>query len=281
MNKIPIKMIVLDLDGTLLNDNKVITERNKQALAKLKKQGVKIVFASGRTNFMMSLFQEPYVVCDYHLSFNGGMAEDLFTNEVMYQVTIEQAVTKEIWQYLADNLSAYTAYSQEMMYFYDQTKSIVRNKLSEYINLAASEQVNISPTFTELSYGEIESKPNVDILKFVAYEEEPGRIAQFREFLTEYQQVKAEATGYGITGIFDRHVSKGAAVVKLRNLLKIEKDEVCVIGDYDNDISMFNEAGLKVAMVNGTECLKAHADYVCPDNNHDGIAHFIEEYLID
>ncbi|MGB4610860.1 MAG: HAD family hydrolase [Saccharofermentanales bacterium] len=280
MKRIPIKMLVLDLDGTLLNDNKIITERNKQALAALKNQGVIIVFASGRTNFMMSFFQEPYVVCDYHLSFNGSMAEDLSENKVLYQVTIDQTVTKEIWQFLADYANAYTAYSRKMMYFYDQTQKMIRNKLSEYLDLAASEQVYLAPAFTELNYGEIASESDLRILKFVAYEDDPDRIARIKHYLAQYPQIKTEATGYGITGIFAGHVSKGTAVGKLRDLLNFSKEDVCVIGDYDNDLSMFNEAGIKVAMANAAQGLKAHADYICPDNNHDGVACFIEDYLI-
>ena len=98
MNKISLKMVVIDLDGTLLNDNKIISSRNKKALKALQEMGVIVVFASGRTNFMMSLYKYPYVVCDYHISFNGGMIEELKTRNNIKKVAINPETSMEVWK---------------------------------------------------------------------------------------------------------------------------------------------------------------------------------------
>ncbi|NLN52589.1 MAG: Cof-type HAD-IIB family hydrolase [Clostridiaceae bacterium] len=278
--KLPIKMLVLDLDGTLLDDNKVISERSKRALSQLKEKGVCIVFASGRTNFMMELYREPYVVCDYHISFNGAMTEDLAKREILDHVSLDSESCGFIWDFLAEKAAAYTAYSENMMFYKEQNNKLISKKMDKYVSLAASENIIINPARTELNSGETVKGGDNQILKFVAYEEDPLWINQFETFLGELDQVRSEATGYGLTGVFDVNVSKERAIRKLCDRLEISDTEVCAIGDYDNDLNMFNVSGVKVAMRNATKDLKKHADYICPTNNEDGVACFIEEYII-
>jgi Cof subfamily protein (haloacid dehalogenase superfamily) len=278
--KLPIKMLVLDLDGTLLNDNKVISMRNKLALNQLKEKGIYIVFASGRANSMMRLYQEPYVACDYHISFNGAMTEDLLKKEILDLVLLDNESSEIIWNFLAKKAATYTAYSENMMFYKEQSNQLISKKMINYISLAASENIILNPACTKLSSGEIVAPENNQILKFVVYEEDPLWINQFETFLGELDQVRSEATGYGLTGVFDVNVSKERAIRKLCDRLEISDTEVCAIGDYDNDLNMFNVSGVKVAMRNATKDLKKHADYICPTNNEDGVACFIEEYII-
>lgn len=278
--KLPIKMLVLDLDGTLLDDNKVISVRNKRALSQLREKGVYIVFASGRTNFMMELYQEPYVVCDYHISFNGAMTEDLAKREILDLVAIDSDLSVNIWNFLANQAATYTAYSEKLMFYKEQKNKLISKKMDKYVSLAASENIIINPARTELKLGETVKGGDNQILKFVAYEEDPAWINQFEMFISKFDQVRTEATGYGLTGVFNVNVSKERAIRKLCDRLEVSDTEVCAIGDYDNDLNMFNVSGVKVAMGNATKDLKKHADYICPTNNEDGVACFIEEYII-
>lgn len=70
-------LIVCDLDGTLLNDNNQISAYTRGVFKRVQERGMKICLASGRANQMMTLFQEPYLPCDYQIAFNGGTAEDI------------------------------------------------------------------------------------------------------------------------------------------------------------------------------------------------------------
>ena len=279
MNKISLKMVVIDLDGTLLNDNKIISSRNKKALKALQEMGVIVVFASGRTNFMMSLYKYPYVVCDYHISFNGGMIEELKTGNIIKKVAINPETSMEVWKYLSAKAKTYTCYTEKMMYFTDESKSKIRKKINNYTALAKQEKINLLPNMNELERREIPHKAEQNVLKFVAYEEDLGWITDFEDFTNAFLDLRIEATGYGLTGVFDQNVSKESAIRTLCEKLNISTTEVAAFGDYDNDLNMFNVAGIKVAMQNATQELKNYADYICPNNNNDGIAQFIEEYV--
>ena len=274
-----VKLIILDLDGTLLNDQKIITERNKKALEKLHENNVKIAFASGRTNFMMKFYQAPYVKCDYHLAFNGAMIQNLKTGEMLEQITVSDQSARKVWQYLADNADTYTCYSKDCMYFYDMTKNTVKNKYKKYTDIAKAENIILKQKVIKLDKYEIPQKID-PIFKFVTYEKNEKWLSNFRQYIETIPDLTMEATGYDVTGVFDQKVSKENAVLKIAKQLNINKSEICAFGDYDNDLSMFNAAGIKVAMQNATEALKAQADYICPNNNQDGVARFIEENLL-
>lgn len=280
MAELPVKMLVLDLDGTLLNDQKIISDRSKKALAKLHENGVVIVFASGRTNFMMSLYKEPYVVCDYHLSFNGGMIEELRTGEILYQVSIKPEIAKQVWQYLSIKSDIYTCYTKDTMFFSDISRKTILNRTQNYIDLANNEKIEMNPYIIELGKEEMPKNFPNNILKFVAYEKDQNWVASFKDFVEDLPNLRADSTGYGLTGVFNKSVSKEAAIRVLCKRLNIPTVAVAAFGDYENDLNMFNVAGIKVAMENATESLKKQADYICPDNNSDGVARFIEENLL-
>lgn len=275
-----IKLLVTDMDGTLLRDDKTISQRTKDALAKLQENGVIIVFASGRTNFMMKLYQEPYVACDYHISFNGAMIGNLKLQEDLQPVIIDQDIQEAVWNYLAEEASAYTAYTKDKMYYFEKNTNIVSRKIDDYVNLASQQGIKIDPDATILAEKQIDKDTDCHIIKFVAYEDDQQWLEEFLHFINQLHYVKSEATGYGVTGVFNEMVSKKDALVNLCRKLNISQEEVCAIGDYDNDLSMFEVAGLKVAMENASQSLKDKADIICPSNNDDGVGIFIEENLL-
>jgi hydroxymethylpyrimidine pyrophosphatase-like HAD family hydrolase len=80
--------------------------------------------------------------------------------------------------------------------------------------------------------------------------------------------------------IFDENASKGIAISKLAEHLGISKNEIACIGDGENDLTMFAQSGIKFAMGNAVEALKENADYILPDNNSDGVAFAIENYIL-
>ncbi len=275
-----IKMVVLDLDGTLLKDDKTVGIRTIDALQKLHERGILIVFASGRTNFMMKLYQQPYIPCDYHISFNGAMIEALQTQEEAHPLVIKREIQDRVWQYLADQASAYTAYTKEKMYYFEKNTDQITKKIENYLTLANRVGFQLATDIEVLAEQEIEKDPNCEIIKFVAYEKDQAWIDEFLRFLEQIPSVKSEATGYGVTGVFDVKVSKKDAIHDLCKKLGIKQNEVCAFGDYDNDLSMFDIAGLKVAVDNASPKLKEQADFICPENNADGVAVFIEEHLL-
>ncbi len=274
------KLLVIDLDGTLLRDDKSVSSYTANVLRKARKNGLVIAFASGRTDFMMSLYRDPYVPCDYHISFNGAAIRKIGSEVFLYKQGLEEEAEDKVWKYLAENASVYTAYTGDHMYFRDDLGKKILPRQKKYLDLAASQGMALTLKCTEYFPGDTRKGAEEPLLKFVAYEEDPVWVERFLAFVSTIEAVVTEATGYGMTGVFDRHVSKEKAIRNLQQQLGITQEETCAFGDFDNDISMFQAAGIRVAMQNASDAMKEIADTICLTNEEDGVADFIERFLL-
>lgn len=274
------KLLVIDLDGTLLRTDKSVSAYTVSVLRRAQETGVVIAFVSGRTDFMMALYTEPYLPCDYHISFNGAAVKRTGAADFIYSQGLEPEAEKLVWQYLADHMPVYTAYTGDHMYFRDDLGLTILPRQRKYLELAASQGAVLELDYTELFPGEIRKGGTEPLLKFVVYEDDPGQLERFQAFIESVEAVVTESTGYGLTGIFDRSVSKERAVRNLQRALGITQAETCAFGDFDNDLSMFQAAGIRVAVSNASDAVKEQADVVCLSNDEDGVAMFIENYLL-
>lgn len=119
-----------------------------------------------------------------------------------------------------------------------------------------------------------------DLIKIVIYEDDPVKDRKFEDYAQTIPSLCTESTGYGLTGVFNKGVSKSTALAWLGERLGIERFKICAFGDYDNDISLFEASGISVAVENATDLVKSYATYLTRSNNQDGVARFIETYLL-
>jgi len=130
--------------------------------------------------------------------------------------------------------------------------------------------------FCERSYSNIDD----DFLKLLLYQIPEQDLESVSAFLDSIPEINYTSSDEGLLDIMAAGTSKGTAVAEVRQLLGLEKDQVCVFGDYINDLTMFSEAGLTVAMANAHEELKSKALYVTDTNDHAGVARAIEALLL-
>lgn len=271
-----IKLVVCDLDGTLLNDRKEITPYTGEILKKVQQKGVSVCLASGRDEQMMSIYEYGIGGCEYILSNNGALLKDR-QGEILYSAMMEEADAAKILTYLNEHDMTFMMYTADRMYFSEGSERL-KKRITDYeklsrelghdIRLAAAEFLRSGPV---TGYG--------DIVKIVAYEEDEARMLPYTEFLETLPDVHNETTGYGLKGAFHRSVSKRAALYKVMEHMGIGKESVCVFGDYDNDLSMFECADHRICMENGVEALKQAATYVTKNNNEDGVAVYLARVL--
>ena len=263
------KMIVLDLDGTLTNRDKVITPRTKQSLMEAQKQGIKVVLASGRPAYgVVPLAQELELenYGGYILSFNGGMIMDCCTRKVIFKQELPVEANRRIVE-LAKK-------EQVDILTYQDTQILTNNpenryaKLESRINHLKLKQVdNLEeyldfpvPKFLMLDDGDylalVEARVKAELGKnFSVYRSDP--------FFLE---------------ILPRNIDKAQSLAQLLKLLGMEREEMIACGDGYNDLSMIKFAGLGVAMENAVRPVRSAADYVTFSNNDDGVAHVVEKF---
>lgn len=271
-----IKLIVCDLDGTLLNRDKRITPRTEQVLKKAKQLGISLCFASGRDAQMMSIYDRQVGGCDYLLSNNGAIVHTR-SKEILHSSFLAQQDTAQILSFLNQREMCFMMYSAREMYF-SQASEKLQDRIWKYEALSRDIGCPVTLNVRELARDAAVTGFHT-AAKIVAYEDDPRELEHFQDFLDTLPGVHRESTGYGLMGAFQKDVSKQTALEKIMEDMHITGENVCVFGDFDNDLSMFACAKYRVCMANGVQALKDAATCVTGSNNEDGVAQYLEKAL--
>ncbi len=265
------RMIVLDLDGTLTNRNKEITPRTKEALFELKRQGGIIVLASGRPTYgVMPLARELelHESGGYILSFNGGRIIDCKTGETVFAKELPVTSNPRIIRMAKEHDVNILTYENDLI--------ITPNAGDEYVGKeAAINRLEIKEV------RDMESYVQFPVVKFLMLEEgdylamvEPRVKAALGR---DYSVYRSEPY---FLEILPKGIDKAASLERLLLRLGMSRDEMIACGDGYNDLSMIQYAGLGVAMENAVLPVKTAADFVTYSNNHDGVAHVVEKFML-
>lgn len=264
------KAIFLDLDGTLLDDNKNVSEENKKAINMAENMGVSVCLCSGRQNeFVKKIQKKAGINSQYIISSNGCEIYDLKNNEVLFTANLESTLSKRLYEYcqLKNHLiridTVYGRFINNMNYEYSG-----EIELSEDINKFLDEN-NV-----------------VQISVCTKTEEEIDKVIEYLKPLNEDIKIENRfQTGNGIwslwaINIINKNASKGNAIYGLCKYLKIDIKDVIAMGDDLNDISMIKEVGLGIAMGNALDSVKEIADEVTKTNNENGVAEIINSKIL-
>lgn len=273
-----IQLIVSDLDGTLLNNAKKISERTLRALKAARAKGIKLCMASGRYDEMMSIYSDAVGGCDYLLSCNGAMVKNEKSKEVLFSACITSENVGKILNYFKMEKLTFMMYGFDTIY-YERNQATMLQRIKDYETLTMEVKLP-----KKLTYQAIDLEGNLNfenIIKIVAYEKEPEVIQKIRHYVDEIAGCCMDSTGYGIYGIFHESVSKKRGIDAIKEELKLTDEEVIIFGDWDNDLSMFESGGICVGMANASILIKEKATFLTASNEEDGVAIVIEKLLND
>lgn len=271
-----IKMIGLDLDGTLLTSDKRLLPFTKKVLAEAIEQGVLVLMATGRpyTGIPEELRDFPGI--RYALTSNGARILDTQTGKVLIEHLLPLQSAKKALEILQKYDTLQEVYFDGQGYAeaekLDRIACYHHNPhMWDYVRKTRQPV----PSLTEL----IASK-NQDMDKVQALFADMDELAQAWKALEKYDElVLVSSLGYNIE-INAVGVDKGRGLMELGELLGIHPEEIMACGDGDNDIGMLEMAGIGVAMGNAEENVKAAADYVAETNDEEGAAKAIEKYVL-
>ncbi|MEH7308926.1 Cof-type HAD-IIB family hydrolase [Neobacillus drentensis] len=264
------KMIVLDLDDTLLQDDHTISPRTKKALMDVQQLGVKVVLASGRPTYAMYKIAEELQLKDYGsfiLSFNGAKITNCQTGEELFSSTLTPETVHHLYELSRrENVWLHT-------YVGD---SIVTEAGNPYTDIEG--EITGLEIFEVDSFVDSIKEPVVKVLML----EEETKLADVEQKLQ--QELAGQLSVMRSKPFFleftEAGVTKGTSLHQLIGKLGIEREEVIAMGDSYNDLAMIEFAGLGVAMGNAPEDIKAKADYVTDTNMNDGVAKVIEKFVL-
>lgn len=265
------KLIALDMDGTLLNDDKVVSEKNKEALKKAKELGVYVVLASGRPIDGLLKFLEELNLLgedDYVLSYNGCLVQKTKTREAVCDVTLKGRDLKYLKK-LADEAGL-------NIHAFSKEKGLITPKENKYTTYEAHHN-GIDFHIDDFSG----IKDDEDIIKVMMIDEPEILDEGMKKLPSEvYEKYSVAKSAPFFLEFFNKEASKGIGVKLLAEHLGIKREEIITVGDEMNDYSMIEYAGLGVAMENACEKIKEIANFVTDTNNNDGVAKVVEEFII-
>lgn len=271
-----IKLIVMDMDGTLLDDDHAtVSRRNIDALRAASRIGVKLALASGRTWSLLVGAQEQLGVLDYALLSNGAAVRDLAAGKSIYENAMPNAQALAITDVLHRAGLAFEVYCDGQGY----VRASDREKImEECLSPAFAQFFDAHTVYPETIAQALAGR---DVEKFdVLYVPDEKR-----------QAVQAEVETLGPVALTQalRHnmefnavgVNKGAGLQALAEHLGLSAGEVMAFGDAANDLEMLSWAEWSFAMENGTDAAKAAARYLTGRNSDSGVAMAVEKYVLD
>jgi Cof subfamily protein (haloacid dehalogenase superfamily) len=264
------KMLVLDMDDTLLTDDHKISELNKKVLLEAQAKGVYVVLASGRPTSAMTAYAKELELDlndSYIISFNGAIISTVKDDLVLF----EQKLTVEQIHELYD-------YSVKM------NTHIITYLDNEIISETDSEYIEIEKEITGLahlkvpSFKDAVSKPAVKCIllaepSYLKELEDDLKLAMPHLSIAMSKPFFLEAAQYGI--------DKAASIKILAEKLNIHQSEIIAVGNAGNDLTMIEYAGLGVWVDNVTPELRDRANVIVASNNNDGVAEVVQRYILN
>lgn len=267
------KLIAIDMDGTLLNDQHEVSTETIKVLEEANHLGIKIVLCSGRPIGGMKRYIENLHLNqegDYTIAYNGGLVQDAHTEKSIIELSLNHEHLKQLYD-LSVTL-------QTPMHFFDAKGVYTPNKDINHYTVFEAFLNNIP-----LYYREIDDIPADISLPKIMFIDHPENLEQVIKNIPQelYEQYTIVQSAPHFLEFVHPETSKGFAVKKLAEHLGIKQEEVMSIGDNGNDLSMIEYAGCGVAMGNAIPEVKAVADFETLTNNEDGVAHVIKKMAIE
>ncbi|MGL5379862.1 sugar-phosphatase [Clostridium sp.] len=266
------KLIALDMDGTLLREDKSVSERTKKTIQEARDMGVTVVLATGRPIEGVRRYLEELKMLgenDYVLSYNGALVQKTKNKEAVSEIALSGSDV----HYL-HNLSKELGVN---IHAFSEKQGLITPKNSKYTEVEATiNEIKV----TEVDFTKVDKD---DVIIKIMMIDEPEILGAAieklpKEVYEKYTVVKS--TPYFLE-FLNKEANKGTGVELLANHLGIKREEVITMGDAGNDLHMIEYAGLGVAMENAFEEVKKAADYITDSNNNDGVAKAIEKFVLN
>lgn len=265
------KMAVLDLDGTLTNSKKELSLRNQQALIRLQEQGVKVVLASGRPTYGIVPIAKALELerfGGYILAYNGGVIIDCASAKEIYSNVLPDDLITPLYKYSTEAECVILSYDNEFILTEQPDDRYVG--VEAHLNKMECRKVE---NFVEAFSAPLPKCLTVgDPEKIVALEQRLKGLFGERMEVFRSEPFFLELVPLGI--------DKAFSLSKLLEHTGGTKEEMIAFGDGFNDLSMIEFAGVGVAMSNAQPAVKERADYIAATNDEDGVAQYVEEFLL-
>lgn len=274
-----IKLIAIDLDGTLLHSDRTLSEENRLAVQAAKAAGVQVVLCTGRPLRSMHYLLDEIGLRDkgdIAITYNGGLIQKTENGEIVSQITFNREECLDIYE-LGQFLEMPVNFI-DLDYVYEPpypvgaesvymatNKNVPKNQALQFMDIAM-EELPDPFTINKIVMSRPTEELDAIIPKIPAAYHEKYNIYKSQPFILE---------------VLPQNVDKGYSMRVLGEMLGLEKNQIMGIGDQENDLSLVENAGFGVAMGNAIEHVKESADFITKTNDENGVAHAIHKFVLN
>lgn len=271
------KIIAVDMDGTLLNDDKHITDNNLDMIKKAVNKGVKFVISSGRIPSGLKFYgdtvskKQPMICC------NGAIILDE-NREVVHSKSIDKKDILKVIDIIREKKDTYFHFYDESAIYSEQFRFTAESlyNFNREIDRKFRVEIRLVPDAKEVI-----EKAEFDINKIVVIDDDIEYLDELRKRIDSIIGIETTKSEINNIEILSQGVSKGNALKVLASNYGIPIEECIAIGNDENDISMIECAGLGVVVNNARDYIKKYADYITEkDNNNGAIAEVIQKFIL-
>ena len=261
-----VQLVIADVDGTLVTQEKVLTERAREAVRKLLAAGIAFTITSGRPPLGMKMLIEPLGLKDPIAAFNGGVivSPDL---SVLRQHLLPQAAAQSACEIIAQH--------ELDVWLYTDRDWFVRNRQAPHVD--REEWTVKFPPKVAASYDGLLGRT----AKLVGVSDDYAAVARCEQEVQKQCGAQVSASRYQPYYLDVTHpqANKGEVVTVLSQMLKIPPAKIATIGDGPNDVLMFRRSGVSIAMGNASDDVKKAARFVTASNQDEGFAQAMERFV--
>lgn len=276
-----IKLVALDLDGTLFDNSSRISKRNLTAIRSITDKGIHVVISTGRPFEGTPFDQIKGTGINYAITANGSGIYEISTGKCLYENAMDEELVTPILNFLLTRDIHMDAFIGGKGYTPVQCvetaqKLTVPSSIKNYIITTRTRLDNILQFIHE-------NQLKVQKMTLNFYPAADGTLIDretVRKFLVSNPSITTVCGGYNNLEFTRADANKGVGLRKLAEILGVNPDATMAIGDTENDLAIIEAAGIGVAMGNATDAVKARADYVTTTNTKDGVAAAIEHFIL-
>ncbi|MGD0769452.1 MAG: Cof-type HAD-IIB family hydrolase [Tepidisphaeraceae bacterium] len=253
-----IRLVAIDLDGTLLNDSKQVSDQTLSALSSTVRRGARVIIASARPPRSVRHVYNQLRLDTWQINYNGALIWDEPAKRVIYHCPMSGDLVRRLIQTARSRFPSVLATCEilDRMHTdrFDQTYTTETGRLFRPDVIAPFDQFCNQPITKLILLGD---KRMIDQLEFL--------------MPTSDDKITVVRTDPELIQIMDRNVSKAAALQIVADHYQIALENVMALGDAPNDVGMLQSAGIGVAMNNAGDIVKSAADWIAPSNNDHGV----------
>ena len=264
------KMLVLDMDDTLLTDDHKISVQNKEMILKAQQKGIYVILASGRPTSAMTPFAKELeldIHNSYMISFNGAVISTAKEGKIIFKQTLSKAQIHDLYDFSIKSKTDIITYLND-----------------EIISETDSEYIQIEKNITGLYHNKV---PNFceavtsDVAKCILLEEPLYLKKVEKQLKTAMPHLSVTMSKPFFIEVAQNGIDKATSLKQLAQRLKIHQREIIAIGNAGNDLTMIEYAGLGIWVDNVTPKLRNKADVIVASNNNNGVAEAIQKYILN